>query len=147
MDIPEAMIDILHSHKRENRSMNNLTHWYHQWKPELWIRIRSVSRRYGSGSFYHQAKIRKKPWFLLFMTSLWLLIFGKMIKMYLQKVISRKFFLLASWRSMTKIAQSWSWSISQMHGSADPDPYQNVTDLQHWWKLCLLTGGSVWALP
>jgi hypothetical protein len=35
-------------------------------------------------------------------------------------------FLLASWRSMTKIAGSWSesGSISQRHGSADPDPPQ-----------------------
>ncbi len=23
-------------------------------------------------------------------------------------------------------------SISQMYGSGDPDPHQNVTDLQHW---------------
>jgi hypothetical protein len=35
---------------------------------------------------------------------------------------------------MMKIAGSGdrSVSISQRHGSADPDPYQNVTDLQHW---------------
>ncbi len=58
--------------------------------------------------------------------------------MYLQKVISRKTvkkiisFLLASWRSMTKIAGSGS--ICQRHGSEDtgPDPYQNVIDPQHW---------------
>ncbi len=37
---------------------------------------------------------------------------------------------MASWRSMTKIA--WSGSISQRHGSADPDPHQNVMDPQHW---------------
>ncbi len=30
--------------------------------------------------------------------------------------------MLASWRSMTKIAGSGSGSISQRHGSADPDP-------------------------
>ncbi len=36
------------------------------------------------------------------------------------------FFLLASWRSMTKTVGSRSGSISQMHGSADPDPHQNV---------------------
>ena len=41
--------------------------------------------------------------------------------MYFQKVISRKTFLLASWRSRTKIAESGS--IGQRHGSADPDPY------------------------
>ncbi len=52
------------------------------------------------------------------------------------KVISKKSFkkisfLLASCRSMTKIAGSGS--ISQRHGSADPDqdPLQNVMDLEH----------------
>ncbi len=58
------------------------------------------------------------------------------------KSISRKTcFLLASWRSMTKIAGSWSESesgfISQRHGFADPDPQQNVMDPQPWkaeWK-------------
>ncbi len=33
---------------------------------------------------------------------------------------------------MTKIAGSGS--ISQRHGSADPDPLQNVMDPQHWFK-------------
>ncbi len=41
-----------------------------------------------------------------------------------------KLFFLASWRSMMKI--EGSGSISQMHGSADPDPQQNVMDPQHW---------------
>ncbi len=46
----------------------------------------------------------------------------------------KNIFLLASWRSMTKIAAgSKSGSISQRHGSAypDPDPHQNVMDPQH----------------
>ncbi len=68
--------------------------------------------------------------------------------MYLQQVISRKTFLnklvpilLASWRSMKKIAISGSGSIGQRHGSADPDPdpHQNVMDPQH----CLLPNSSV----
>jgi hypothetical protein len=33
---------------------------------------------------------------------------------------------------MTKVAGSGSGSISQRHGSADPDPYQNVMDPKHW---------------
>ncbi len=43
-------------------------------------------------------------------------------------------FLLASCRSMTKIAGSGS--IGQRHGSAnpDPDPPQNVMDPQNWLK-------------
>ncbi len=62
--------------------------------------------------------------------------------MYLQKVrneqkTKKKYFLLASWRSMLKIAGSGSGSgsINQRHGSADPDPnpdpHQNVMDPQH----------------
>jgi hypothetical protein len=53
-------------------------------------------------------------------------------------VISKKNFLLASWRSMTKIAGSWAGagSVSQRYGSAYtgtyPHPYQNVLDPQHW---------------
>ncbi len=42
----------------------------------------------------------------------------------------KKNFLLASWWSMTKIIGSVS--ISQRHGSPDPDPHQNVMDPQHW---------------
>ncbi len=40
-----------------------------------WIRIpiRYLTQRYGSGSFDHQAKIVRKPWFLLFCNSFWLL--------------------------------------------------------------------------
>jgi hypothetical protein len=33
---------------------------------------------------------------------------------------------------MMKIEGSGSRSISQRHGSADPDPHQNVMDPQHW---------------
>jgi hypothetical protein len=78
-----------------------------------------------------------------FLTSFLNFYLWKMIQIYLLKVvISRKkkrlfiYFLLASWRSMTKRAgsgsASWSSSISQRHGSADPDPdpHQNVMDPQ-----------------
>jgi hypothetical protein len=48
---------------------------------------------------------------------------------------------------MTKIAGPGSGSISQRHGSADPDPLQNVMDPQHWDKLsrssCLARGLSL----
>ncbi len=58
------------------------------------------------------------------------------MEMYLQKVISKKLvekisFLLASWRSMTKIAGSGSSFISKRHGSVDPGPLQNVMDPEH----------------
>ncbi len=41
---------------------------------------------------------------------------------------------MAPWRSLTKIAGSGSasGSMSQRYWSADPDPYQNVMDPQHW---------------
>ena len=61
--------------------------------------------------------------------------------MYLQKVMSRKNCLkkLVFCWSMTKIAGSGS--ISQRHGSADPDPDppQNVMDPQHCFYRKLLT--------
>jgi hypothetical protein len=50
---------------------------------------------------------------------------------------------------MTKIAGSGSesGSISQRHGSADPDPHQNVTDPQHWnrgYGCCLVRAAYVY---
>jgi hypothetical protein len=51
----------------------------------------SISQRYGSGSFYQQAKIvRKNLGFLLFCNFFWTFYLRKMMSMYLQKVISRK---------------------------------------------------------
>jgi hypothetical protein len=61
--------------------------------------------------------------------------------MYLQKVINRKTlekisFLLASYRSLTKI----TGSISQRQGFADPDPFQNVMeDQQNWLPISIPT--------
>jgi hypothetical protein len=71
--------------------------------------------------------------------------------MYLQKVIYRQtfkkiIFLLASWRSLMRIAGSESGSINNRHGSADPnsepDPHQNVMDPQHWFLHSLAHLGS-----
>ncbi len=98
----------------------------------------SISQRYGSGSgsFYHHAKIVRKtliPTILcLFLTFyLWKMMY--MLCTVPSKCDQKNFFLisflLASWRSMTKIAGSGS--ISQRNGSADPDPHQNVMDPQH----------------
>jgi hypothetical protein len=38
---------------------------------------------------------------------------------------------LASGKSLTKRAGSGAGFVIQVHGSKDPDPYQNVTD-PHW---------------
>ncbi len=60
--------------------------------------------------------------------------------MYLQKVISKKILLKklvfcshleGQWRKWHD-PDSGSGSISQRHGSADPDPLQNVMDPEHW---------------
>ncbi len=98
-----------------------------------------LGQRYGSVSFYHQAKIVRKT---SFPTALWLLFDF----LYLKNDVNvpsksnkqKNFFisfLLASWRSTTKIARSRSAStgyISHRHGTADldpdPDPHQNVMD-------------------
>jgi len=43
---------------------------------------------------------------------------------------------------MTKKAGSGAGSVSQRHGSADPDPYENVTDPnnQQWFNLMFNNG-------
>ncbi len=110
----------------------------------------SISKRYGSrsgsgsgsGSFYHQAKILRKT---LIPTVLWLLLDFLSLKNDVnvpsksnkQKNFLEIIFLLAFWRSMRKIAGSGSESISQRHGSAnpDPDPHQNS---EHWLERYLI---------
>jgi hypothetical protein len=61
--------------------------------------------------------------------------------MYLQKVRSRKTFFKISFvvvvlkvndENSRSGSESESGSISQRHGSADPDPHQNVMDPEHW---------------
>ncbi len=57
-------------------------------------------------------------------------------------LVKKNYFLLASWRSLTKRAGSGAGSVSgsafvsvsQRNGSEDPhlDPYQHVTDPEHW---------------
>jgi hypothetical protein len=72
------------------------------------------------------------------------------VSLYLQKVISRKTFFGISFyfASVTKIAGSASGSesgsISQRHGSADPNPHQNCMDPEHCFQIactlyCLYT--------
>ncbi len=116
----------------------------HKEKPVLWIRIRRirksvglpdphqdpVSHKYGSGSgsFHHQAKIVKKPDFYCFATFYNSLpVFRTRIRIRIRRI--RKFF---------GPFESAFGSVRQRYGSEDPDPhtdpYQNVTDPQHWEK-------------
>ena len=57
------------------------------------------------------------------------------LKSNMQKTFFSISFLLASWKSIMKIGGSGSGSgsrsISQRHGSTDPDPHRNVMDPQH----------------
>ncbi len=81
----------------------------------------SVSRRYGSWSFYHQAKIVRKT---LISTVLWYL-----YDFYLWKwcrKLKRKKNLLPPRRSLTKITGSGvgSGSVSHRYGSVEPYPQQ-----------------------
>ncbi len=98
-------------------------------------RPRFVIYFYGSGSFHQQAKKWRKA---LISTVWWLfydfLSFKKVAnvpsKRNKHKNLLRKFFFLASWWSLTKIAGSGP--VSQSYVSEDPDPDQNVTDPEHW---------------
>ncbi len=88
----------------------------------------SIRTRYGfgSGSFNHQAKLVRNT---LIPTLFWLLYDFLSVKNYVNVASKSN---KPSWRSLTKIAGSGS--VSQRYGSADQDPYQNVTDPQHWLK-------------
>jgi hypothetical protein len=56
--------------------------------------------------------------------------------MYLQKVISKKTLKKKKIVVILKVndENSRTGSISQRHGSADPDPRQKVMDPEHWCK-------------
>ncbi len=66
--------------------------------------------------------------------------------MYIQKLKGRNFFKISfCWRlegQMTKIAGSRARSICQRHGSANPDPYQNIMDPHHWNKHFQMSSGK-----
>ncbi len=101
--------------------------------------FRSVSQRYGSGSFYHRAKIVRNTMIPTVLRLLYDILSLKNnvnvpTKSNKQENLEKNCVLLVSWRSMEKIAGSGS--ISHRHGSGDPDPYQNVTDPQHWVHVC-----------
>jgi hypothetical protein len=99
----------------------------------------------GSGSFYHHAKIVRKTlipryYFVTFFDFLSLKndvnVPSKSNKQ--KKLCSKSNFLLASGvsdenriRPPGSGSESGSGSIGQRHGSADPDPHQNVMDPQH----------------
>jgi hypothetical protein len=95
----------------------------------------------GSGSFHYQANNSKKNLdFYRFMRSLWLFIFEEWCKCTLKSNKNKKTWILFCWhlecpeekrriRSRIRIP-----IVNQWYESADPDPYQNVTDPQHCWK-------------
>ncbi len=87
----------------------------------------SISHKYwsGSGSFHHQAKIVNKTCFILFCNFLWLFIFEELCKCTIVSNLHSDPYVFGPPGSV---------SVSQRYGSEDPhtDPYQNVTDPQHW---------------
>ncbi len=118
---------------------------------------RSVSQRSGSVSFDYQAKKVRKTLIPTVLCLLYDFLSLKNVNVSL-KVISgnrRKiFFVLVSWRSVMRIAESGagtgsgSGSISQRHRSVDPDPdqYQNVKDPQHSRRKWLRTYLNFWGI-
>jgi hypothetical protein len=98
----------------------------------------SVSTRCGSGSssgsFCHHANIVSKTTLI---PTVWLLHGMTSNK---QKKPRKFFFLVASRRSLTKISGSRAvaGSLSQRYRSGNPDPYQHVTDLQHFANICFV---------
>ncbi len=82
----------------------------------------SISQRYVSGSFYHQAKIVRKTLIPTVLRLLFDFLSLKNDANYLQKIGNKQkeknCFVLASWRSMTKIAGSGSASVTKCHWSA-----------------------------
>ena len=94
----------------------------------------------GSGSFYQHAKIVRKT---LIHTILWLFftfLFLKNDVNVASKSNKQKNCVKTLVFCLHLEGQWWKWqdpdpgsgSISQRHGSADPDPPQNVMDPQHW---------------
>ncbi len=95
----------------------------------------------GSGSFYHQAKIVRKTWFLLFCNFFWTFYLWKWRKCRVPSKSNRQknciknlFFVgLLKVNDETRGSGSTSGfgSICQRHVSPDPDPHQNVMDPEH----------------
>ncbi len=108
-----------------------------QFKPMLWIRMFFGPSRSGSANICTDLdpdpSSSSKNTNVLFSTVLWLL--NDFLSLQnvpstsnKQKTLEKNNFLLASWRSQRKKAGSETGSASQLYGSADPDPYQTVTD-------------------
>ncbi len=99
----------------------------------------SICQRHGSGSFYHQAKIVRKTSIPTVLRLLFDFLSLKNdvnvpSKSNKQKNFFKISFLLASWRSMTKIAGSGSiQSEAWIRGSrSTPKKKKNVMETEHW---------------
>jgi hypothetical protein len=112
-----------------------------------WIRIRIHHYLYGSGfgSFHQQAKKVTKT---LISTFLWVRfdffslkkadvnVLSKSIEP--KNFLNKNFFcwnLVSHWQKNKIRIRIRIWNVSQWYESADPDPYQNVTESQHYCKL------------
>jgi hypothetical protein len=89
------------------------------------LRIRIRHYLHGFGSFHHQAiKVRKTS----ISTFFWLLPFYQTDVNVPSK--SKKLLFVDILKLLPK--RAGSGSVTLLYGSADPDPYQNVSDPQHW---------------
>ncbi len=105
------------------------------------IRIRFRNNIYGSRSLHQQAKKFRKTLISTVIQILMTFYLWRLILMYLQKVISKKHFLLASRKPLTKKrrVRVRIRTCNAVSGSKDPDPSQNVLDAEHYpggnWQL------------
>jgi len=105
------------------------------WAPWIQIRIPLSEVRIRIRILLSSSKNCKKT---LILIVFWLLYDFLSLKNYVnvppksntQKKLEIKSFLIGVLKANDEIARSGS--ISKSRGSADPDPYQNVTDPQHW---------------
>jgi hypothetical protein len=102
------------------------------------LSLGSVSQRYGSGSFYFQVKILRKtlisavlwPFHDLLSLKNYVIVPSKSNKQ--ENLEKKKKFCCHLKGHLLKESGAWSGSVSPWYGSADPDPYQNVTDPEQW---------------
>ncbi len=98
---------------------------------------RSICQRYGSRPFYQQAEIVRKTWIPIVS---WLLLDFLSLKNYVNVPLKsnkkKNLFFVGILKvnyenSRIRDPDPGSGSISQRHGSTDPDPHQNVMDPEH----------------
>jgi hypothetical protein len=93
----------------------------------------------GSGSFCQQAKKNLDFYYDLFFDILSLKTGVNVLSKVLNKNFEKKLIFVGILSATDEISEAGSesgpGSVSQWCGFADPDPYQNITDPQHWFLM------------